>query len=82
MRPPAPTVDPCATVNGVDWVFRERRSRNGAKVIVTYGRRPAVEAVVSGRVTAVDAVLVDLSRVVEPIEKYTRCLNSGDLNTP
>lgn len=79
LTPPAPTLDPCATVNGVDWVFREGRSENGKKVIITYGRTPAVEAVVSDEVTAIDTVLVDLSRLVEPIKKYTKCLNADDL---
>ncbi|WP_251069290.1 DUF3515 family protein [Streptomyces sp. ISL-96] len=79
LTPPAPTVDPCANVNGVDWVFLEDRSKDGKKVVLTYGRTPAVEAVVSDKVAAMDAVLVDLSKLVEPIKKYTRCLNSEDV---
>ncbi|WP_434600150.1 DUF3515 family protein [Streptomyces sp. A5-4] len=76
LTPPAPTVDPCANVNGVDWVFRDVRSQGGRKVVVTYGRNPAVEVVVSDKVAAMDAVLVDLSRLVEPIKEEAKCLSS------
>lgn len=79
---PVPTVDPCATVDGVDWVFREERSKDGGKTVVTYGRDPAVEAVVSDEAVAVDDVLVDLSALVEPVKTYTRCLNLNDVEPP
>ncbi|ARF73746.1 DUF3515 family protein [Streptomyces sp. NPDC012600] len=79
---PVPTIDPCATVEGVDWVFREDRSKDGGKVVVTYGRDPAVEAVVSDGVAAVDDVLVDLSALVEPVKTYTKCVNDEDVPPP
>jgi len=79
---PVPTLDPCATVDGVDWVSREERSKDGGKVVVTYGRDPAVEAVVSDEVVAVDDVLVDLSALAEPIRTYTKCLNLDDVPAP
>ncbi|MFJ4969477.1 DUF3515 family protein [Streptomyces sp. NPDC088755] len=79
---PAPTIDPCATVDGVDWVFREDRSKDGGKVVVTYGRDPAVEVVVSDDVVAVDDALVSLSALVEPLKMYTKCLNLDDVRPP
>ncbi|MGW7225679.1 DUF3515 family protein [Streptomyces cyaneofuscatus] len=79
---PVPTLDPCATVDGVDWVFREDRSKDGGKVVVTYGRDPAVEVVVSDDVAAVDDVLVDLSALVEPVKTYTKCINLDDVQPP
>lgn len=79
---PVPTIDPCATVEGVDWVFREDRSKDGGKMVVTYGRDPAVEAVVSADVAAVDDVLVDLSALVEPVKTYTKCINLDDVRPP
>ncbi|MEW1759564.1 DUF3515 family protein [Streptomyces cyaneofuscatus] len=79
---PVPTLDPCATVDGVDWVFREDRSKDGGKVVVTYGRDPAVEVVVSDDVAAVDDVLVDLSALVEPVKTYTKCINLDDVRPP
>ncbi|MEW2068821.1 DUF3515 family protein [Streptomyces sp. NPDC007346] len=79
---PVPTIDPCATVDGVDWVFREDRSKDGGKVVATYGRDPAVEAVVSDDVAAVDDVLVDLSALVKPVKTYTQCINMDDVPPP
>lgn len=69
LEPPSATDDPCVEVDGVDWVFREDRSAgSGYRVLITYGRDPAVQAFVDDRITAVDGVLVDLSDVVRPIE--------------
>ncbi|MET9535342.1 DUF3515 family protein [Streptomyces sp. NPDC006649] len=79
LKPPAPSVDACVNVNGVDWVFREGQTAGGKKVIVTYGRNPAVEAVISGHVTATDGVLVGLSALVKPIKKYTKCIGPDDV---
>lgn len=79
---PVPTLDPCATVDGVDWVSREDRSKDGGKVVVTYGRDPAVEAVVSDEVVAVDDVLVALSALVEPVKTYTKCIGMADVPPP
>ncbi|MER6143154.1 DUF3515 family protein [Streptomyces sparsogenes] len=76
MTPPAPTPELCVNVDGVDWVLREARSRDGRKVVITYGRDPAVEVSVSDRVTELDAVLVDLSKAVKPIRQHHKCLDS------
>ncbi|MDC5697229.1 DUF3515 domain-containing protein [Intrasporangium calvum] len=40
---PAPTVDSCVVVDGVDWVVRELSDGTAA---VTYGREPAIEVLV------------------------------------
>jgi hypothetical protein len=40
---PAPTVDSCVAVDGVDWVVRELTDGSAA---VTYGREPAIEVLV------------------------------------
>ncbi|MER7107937.1 DUF3515 family protein [Streptomyces sp. NPDC000229] len=73
LEPPAPTIDPCANIDGVDWVWREGHSDGGRKLIITYGRDPAVEATFSDGVSP-DAVLVGLSRVVGPIRQDEKCL--------
>ncbi|MEU0006629.1 DUF3515 family protein [Streptomyces sp. NPDC006314] len=75
--PPAPTKDPCFAVNGVDWVLREAASRGGRKLLVTYGRRPAVEVSLADSVRQTDAVLLELSRLVAPVRQNDRCLTSG-----
>jgi hypothetical protein len=78
LTPPAPTTDPCVAVDGVDWVYRESASHDGRKVIVTYGREPAVEVVLSAQDTVVDGALVDLSRLVRPIHQDGgHCIDSS-----
>ena len=81
LEPPAETADPCVEVDGVDWVFREDGSTgSGYRVLVTYGRSPAVQAFVDDRVAAIDGVLVDLSDVVRPIERAPDdvCVSAAD----
>jgi hypothetical protein len=68
LEPPGETDDLCVEVDGVDWVFRKDRSTgSGYRILITYGRDPAVQAFVDDRITAIDGVLVDLSDVVRPI---------------
>ena len=76
LTPPEPTVDACIDVDDVDWVWRETGSES--KVLVTYGRDPAVEVEIADRVDAVDAVLVELSRMVKPITQKAKCIGDGD----
>ncbi|MBD9701743.1 DUF3515 family protein [Streptomyces sp. ID01-12c] len=81
LEPPDETVDPCVEVDGVDWVFREDRSTgSGYRVLITYGRDPAVQAFVDDRITAIDGVLVDLSDVVRPIGRAPddTCVSTAD----
>ncbi|MDX3224693.1 DUF3515 domain-containing protein [Streptomyces sp. ME19-01-6] len=79
MSPPLPTADPCVEVNGVDWVVEEAKSRDGEKVVITYGRDPAVEVSISDRVAGIDGVLVELSKVVKPIRQQRECLSVSDV---
>jgi hypothetical protein len=76
LEPPAPTTDLCVTVDGVDWVYRQAESRDGHKVIVTYGRDPAVEVTLAAQDTAVDGALVELSRIVRPVRQSNHCIGS------
>ncbi|MFG2356747.1 DUF3515 domain-containing protein [Streptomyces sp. NPDC048521] len=77
LTPPAETKDPCVAVNGVDWVLREAASRGGRKLLVTYGRRPAVEVSLADSVRQTDTVLMELSRLVAPVPRNERCLSGG-----
>ncbi|MEV6761035.1 DUF3515 family protein [Streptomyces sp. NPDC051105] len=74
LTPPAPTTDACVSVDGVDWVWRERAG--GRRYLVTYGRNPAVEVSIADSVTRPDAVLLDLSHLVAPIRAGAKCLAS------
>ncbi|MCZ0986003.1 DUF3515 family protein [Streptomyces diastatochromogenes] len=74
---PGPSTDPCVSVDGVDWLLEQARSRqSGKKVLVSYGRTPAVEVTISPGVRAVDSVLTDLSKAVAPIAQRSHCLDS------
>lgn len=75
MEPPRPSADSCATIDGVDWLWRENESGDGRKVLLTYGRVPGVEARISDQVEALDGVLVELSELVKPIEQRKKCLS-------
>ncbi|MEU6350227.1 DUF3515 family protein [Streptomyces sp. NPDC047072] len=77
LEPPAPTVDACVDVDDVDWVWREKTGAD--RVLVTYGRNPAVEIRISDRVTAVDDVLVRLSAAVRPIRQTAKCIGEDDV---
>lgn len=76
LEPPAPTTDLCVTVDSVDWVYRQDESGDGRKVIITYGRDPAVEVAFDAQDTAVDRALVELSRIVRPIRQRNHCVDS------
>lgn len=80
LEPPAATTDACVNVDGVDWVWRPK-PHDGHKVLVTYGRDPAVEIEISDRVTAVDDVLVELSGAVRPLARHGRCIGEDDVPT-
>ncbi|MGH4033845.1 DUF3515 family protein [Actinomycetota bacterium Odt1-20B] len=71
---PLPTGDPCSEVDGVDWVWRARQDEPDSRLLITYGRSPAVEVRVDTRHAAPDAVLIDLSRLVKPIRQVRECL--------
>ncbi|MFE0105517.1 DUF3515 family protein [Streptomyces sp. NPDC059009] len=71
---PLPTGDPCSEVDGVDCAWRARQDGADSKLLITYGCSPAVEVRVDTRHTAPDAVLIDLSRLVEPIHQVRECV--------
>ncbi|MFF4900052.1 DUF3515 family protein [Streptomyces sp. NPDC001068] len=76
VTPPAPTTDACVSVDGVDWVWRERAGERGH--LVTYGRSPAVEVSIARSVSRPDAVLLDLSHLVAPLPAGAGCRSEGD----
>ncbi|WP_144386441.1 DUF3515 family protein [Streptomyces sp. SAJ15] len=74
MEPPRPTVDPCFQVDGVDWVLEEAKSKDGTQVLISYGRNPAVEVVLSDAGSNPGEALVDLSRAVSRIRQGRTCI--------
>ncbi len=72
---PGPTTDPCAEVNGVDWLLREGEDTWTA---TTYGREPAVEVVFNPDEVASSTLLVQLQNAVSNIEPTRQCLSPAD----
>jgi hypothetical protein len=69
---PAPTTDPCVTVDGVDWVLEET---GGTLTYTTYGRQPAVEVVLPTTDPAgTDVVLGELGPAVSALPQFRQCL--------
>ena len=72
---PGPTTEPCASVNGVDWLLREEGETWRA---TTYGREPAVEVVFNPNEVASSTLLVELAGPVSRIEPTRECLSPQD----
>ncbi|MCQ1953006.1 MULTISPECIES: DUF3515 domain-containing protein [Arthrobacter] len=72
---PGPTTDPCASVNGIDWILREGEDTWTA---TTYGREPAVEVLFDPNEVASSTLLVQLQNAVSKIEPTSQCLSPQD----
>ncbi|KOT66087.1 MULTISPECIES: DUF3515 family protein [Streptomyces] len=72
--PPKPTTDPCFNVNGVDWVLREGASDDGKRVLITYGRAPAIEVTVAEASASAGDGLADLNAAVKEIPQTAHCV--------
>ena len=72
---PGPTTDPCASVNGIDWILREGEETWTA---TTYGREPAVEVIFHPNEVASSTLLVQLGNAVSKIEPTGQCLSPVD----
>ncbi|MHA7303917.1 DUF3515 domain-containing protein [Arthrobacter sp. TMN-49] len=59
-----PTTDKCVSVNGVDWVLKQK---DATWTITTYGRNPATELVLKENTIPSDTVLTQLSAAVAKI---------------
>ena len=73
---PAPTTDPCVTVDGVDWV--QVRGDEDTWQFVTYGRSPAVEVLVTPTVVSGANALASVSSSVSEIEQTAQCVDAQD----
>ncbi|MFD0026042.1 DUF3515 domain-containing protein [Streptomyces sp. NPDC058382] len=71
-----PESAPCTSVKGVDWVVNEKKSRDGMKTVLSYGRAPAAEIAVSERVKDKDTVIRELSTAVSALTKQKACADA------
>src|SRR5699024_9060189 len=76
VAPPAPTTDPCVSVDGVDWV--QVREDEDTWQFVTYGRTPAVEVLVTPQSISGATALASVSPAVEEIEQTAECVSVED----
>ncbi|MER5600041.1 DUF3515 family protein [Streptomyces sp. NPDC002265] len=79
LRPPQPTVDRCLSVDGVDWVLEDAKFHDGRKVLITYGRDPAVEITLTDGTAETDTALLELSKAVKPLPQGARCIGDTDV---
>lgn len=68
--PPAPSSDPCVSVNGVDWLAKE-----GEKnwTLTTYGRTPATELLFDPQQIPSSTVLATMSGAAAKIPAQRQC---------
>lgn len=76
VAPPAPTTDPCVSVDGVDWV--QIRADEDTWQFVTYGRAPAVEVLVTPQSISGATALASVSPAVGGIEQTAECVSVED----
>ncbi|MGY6025056.1 DUF3515 family protein [Streptomyces spinosirectus] len=74
---PAKTPDPCATVNGVDWVWHYGQGGDGRDLLVTYGRSPGLEVTLQ-RGAPSDAALIELTKAASVLPRHRKCLDSQE----
>lgn len=76
VAPPAPTTDPCVSVDGIDWV--QVREEEDTWQFVTYGRTPAVEVLVTPQDVSGATALASVSPAVGEIEQTAECVSVED----
>ncbi|MCW1249598.1 DUF3515 domain-containing protein [Acaricomes phytoseiuli] len=85
VAPPGPTTDPCATVNGVDWLIRQAEGAEEADselyTVTSYGRVPATELTFSQKEVSSNNILAQLTTAASKIPQQRRCLGPADLAT-
>ncbi|GAA4364748.1 hypothetical protein GCM10023166_08850 [Paeniglutamicibacter cryotolerans] len=76
--PPAPSSDPCVSVNGVDWLAKEGKlAKDGERTwtLTTYGRTPATELLFDPQQIPSSTVLATLSGAAAKIPAQRQCSN-------
>ncbi|MET7485085.1 DUF3515 family protein [Streptomyces sp. NPDC005538] len=67
----------CTSVDGVDWVVNAKKTHNGVKTVLSYGRSPAAEVTVSERIKDQDAVIGKVSGIVSGLTKQKTCAKNS-----
>ncbi|MGW2565697.1 DUF3515 family protein [Streptomyces sp. NPDC001537] len=67
----------CTSVKGVDWVVNDKKTHDGVKTVLSYGRSPSAEVTMSERIKDKDAVISDVSGIVSGLTKQKACAKQG-----
>lgn len=88
--PTAPVSDPCATVNGIDWIIKpadqdlaesSEHSATGTWVAETFGRTPAVQVTFDADRVSSSTLLAEIGSAVGQIPQQEQCTNIDDTLT-
>ncbi|MDO4898234.1 MAG: DUF3515 family protein [Rothia sp. (in: high G+C Gram-positive bacteria)] len=88
--PTTPVSDPCASVNGIDWIIKpadqsladaNEESATGTWVAETFGRTPAVQVTFNAETVSSSTLLAELASAVGQIPQQTQCTNVDDTLT-
>jgi len=67
----------CTSVKGVDWVVNAKKTHDGTKTVLSYGRSPAAEVTMSERIKDKDAVIGAMSGIVSGLAQQKACTKQG-----
>lgn len=82
-----PVADPCASVNGVDWIVKpadeelaesKEQSATGTWVAETFGRTPALQVTFDADRVSSSTVLAELASAVAQVPQQQACTNIAD----
>ena len=80
-----PVSDPCAEVNGVDWIVKpaeendsNETSATGTWTATTFGRSPNIRVTFNADKVSSSSVLTELGSAVNQLEQTKKCSNIAD----
>ncbi|MEX3609672.1 DUF3515 family protein [Rothia sp. LK2588] len=80
-----PVSDPCASVNGVDWILKPTDSAEaknteakGTWAATTYGRSPNLQITFNADKVSSSSLLIDLNSAVAQLPQVKKCQNVDD----
>ncbi|MGW7606406.1 hypothetical protein ACWGKW_03830 [Streptomyces sp. NPDC054766] len=72
-----PESAPCTSVKGVDRVVNAKKTHDGVKTVLSYGRSPAAESTMSERIRDKGAVIGEVSGIVSGLAEQKACAKRG-----
>lgn len=80
-----PVADPCAEVNGVDWIIKpteedggSETSATGTWTATTFGRNPDIQVTFNADAVSSSTILAELGSAVNQLEQTKKCTNLAD----